>query len=330
MVLFNATDKAQTFTADALKGLNLVLHPALAQSNDSVVKGATFTAATGAFTIPARTTAVFVEPTTQEATITIALTAEPQSRRNFKFEGTLGKFKLDHPQTDDGDRYHNSMSFTVTPGSYKVKEEVPGSWSLASITCSTAAGVVDLAKASVTISVAAGSQITCTFANQERSALRVRVYHDKDGDGHRDGGEKRLKGWTISLYNAAGAKVARDKSDGDGSVRFSSLRPGAYTVCEQLREGWFNSQPGTLLPAFDNQPCYQLTIAPAQTWTAWFGNHQEAALAQGANADATIVADGLTMLTVVDDTDDEGYETDVTAIDEELLNLRLYLPLATN
>lgn len=330
VVLFNATDTAQTFTEATLKGLNLVLHPALVQSSDSVVKGATFAIATGAFTIPARTTAVFVEQTTNEATITIALTAQPQSRRNFQFDGTLGKFKLDDPQTDDRDRYHSSTTFTVAPGSYTIKEAVPGSWSLASITCSTAAGVVDLTKASVTISVVAGSQITCTFANQERSALRVRVYHDKDGDGRRDGGEKRLKDWGITLYDGASATIASDKSDGDGSVRFFRLRPGAYTVCEQLRTGWFNSQPGTLLPAFGNQPCYQLTIAPAQTWTAWFGNHQEATLAQAANADATVVADGLSVTTIVDDTDDEGYETDVTAVDEELLNLRFYLPLAVN
>jgi pullulanase/glycogen debranching enzyme len=60
VVLFNATDEAQTFGADAFKGVNMSLHPELAGSSDPVVRTSSYNAATGTFDIPPRTTAVFV------------------------------------------------------------------------------------------------------------------------------------------------------------------------------------------------------------------------------------------------------------------------------
>ncbi|HEU5099103.1 MAG TPA: pullulanase-type alpha-1,6-glucosidase, partial [Roseiflexaceae bacterium] len=61
-VLFNANDQAQTFTAAPLQGLDMVLHPIQALSSDSLVRTASFDGATGTFSVPARTTAVFVRP----------------------------------------------------------------------------------------------------------------------------------------------------------------------------------------------------------------------------------------------------------------------------
>ncbi len=60
VVLFNANDEAQTITVGELAGLQLRLHPRLQSSFDRVVRGATFDRANGTFTVPARTTAVFV------------------------------------------------------------------------------------------------------------------------------------------------------------------------------------------------------------------------------------------------------------------------------
>jgi pullulanase-type alpha-1,6-glucosidase len=61
VVLFNAGDEAVTFTAAELAGLKLKLHPVQQASADAALAGATFTSATGAFTVPARTTAVFAD-----------------------------------------------------------------------------------------------------------------------------------------------------------------------------------------------------------------------------------------------------------------------------
>jgi pullulanase-type alpha-1,6-glucosidase len=62
VVLVNANPTAQTFSNAAFKAQKLRLHPVLAASHDPVVRTSKYTAATGTFTIPARTTAVFVAP----------------------------------------------------------------------------------------------------------------------------------------------------------------------------------------------------------------------------------------------------------------------------
>jgi hypothetical protein len=59
-VLFNAAPWPQTFTAPALAGARLGLHPVQQSSADPVVRTARFERGTGTFTVPARTTAVFV------------------------------------------------------------------------------------------------------------------------------------------------------------------------------------------------------------------------------------------------------------------------------
>ena len=60
VVVFNANDEAQTFSADALKGLDLRLHPVQVNGSDPVVKTSAYNSTAGSFTVPARTTAVFV------------------------------------------------------------------------------------------------------------------------------------------------------------------------------------------------------------------------------------------------------------------------------
>jgi pullulanase-type alpha-1,6-glucosidase len=60
IVLFNASADAMTFSDESLQGLNLELHPVLANSSDPVVQTSAFDAETGTFTMPERTAAVFV------------------------------------------------------------------------------------------------------------------------------------------------------------------------------------------------------------------------------------------------------------------------------
>ncbi|MEZ0064689.1 pullulanase-type alpha-1,6-glucosidase [Streptacidiphilus sp. MAP12-20] len=60
-VVFNAAPTAQTQTLTGLIGTSQRLHPVQADGTDAVVKAASFDPATGAFTIPARTVAVYVQ-----------------------------------------------------------------------------------------------------------------------------------------------------------------------------------------------------------------------------------------------------------------------------
>ncbi|MEZ0029048.1 pullulanase-type alpha-1,6-glucosidase [Kitasatospora sp. MAP12-15] len=60
-VVFNATPSQQTQTLTALRGSSQALHPAQAGGGDPVVKRSAFDPASGTFTVPARTVAVFVQ-----------------------------------------------------------------------------------------------------------------------------------------------------------------------------------------------------------------------------------------------------------------------------
>jgi pullulanase/glycogen debranching enzyme len=60
VVIFNANRDAQTFADDSLVGQDFQLHPVLTDSTDAVVRGSSFDADTGTFTVPGLTTAVFV------------------------------------------------------------------------------------------------------------------------------------------------------------------------------------------------------------------------------------------------------------------------------
>ncbi|MEV4555797.1 pullulanase-type alpha-1,6-glucosidase [Kitasatospora sp. NPDC049285] len=60
-VVFNATPDAQTQTVAGLRGTAQALHRVQAQGGDATVKRASFDPATGAFTVPGRTVAVFVQ-----------------------------------------------------------------------------------------------------------------------------------------------------------------------------------------------------------------------------------------------------------------------------
>jgi pullulanase len=76
VVLFNAQPEAVTFTEAALTDLPLELHPVLANSVDPIVQTATFNPSTGEFSVPARTTAVFV--LSEEAAEALRETAVPE------------------------------------------------------------------------------------------------------------------------------------------------------------------------------------------------------------------------------------------------------------
>jgi pullulanase/glycogen debranching enzyme len=60
VVLFNATPATQTIADASFADANFTLHPVQANGSDEIVKQAMFDTNAGAFTVPARTAAVFV------------------------------------------------------------------------------------------------------------------------------------------------------------------------------------------------------------------------------------------------------------------------------
>jgi pullulanase/glycogen debranching enzyme len=62
VVVFNASDEPTSQTVASLARRRYALHPAQVRGSDPVVRAATYQPATGRFTVPARTVAVFVTP----------------------------------------------------------------------------------------------------------------------------------------------------------------------------------------------------------------------------------------------------------------------------
>jgi hypothetical protein len=60
LVVFNANTSTQTLTINELAGANFALHPVQQNSVDTALISAAVDNTTGAFTVPARSTAVFV------------------------------------------------------------------------------------------------------------------------------------------------------------------------------------------------------------------------------------------------------------------------------
>ncbi|PZG11713.1 DUF3372 domain-containing protein [Micromonospora craterilacus] len=60
-VVFNGTPQASTQRVSGLRGADVTLHPVLRSSADQVLRTASFDRATGTFTVPARSVAVFVQ-----------------------------------------------------------------------------------------------------------------------------------------------------------------------------------------------------------------------------------------------------------------------------
>ena len=80
VVLFNANKDALTFADSGFNGKEYSLHPIQQNSTDPVVRTAAFDSATGSFSVPGRTTAVFVlnDPVQTTLQPTAEMTATPQ------------------------------------------------------------------------------------------------------------------------------------------------------------------------------------------------------------------------------------------------------------
>jgi hypothetical protein len=94
-------------------------------------------------------------------TITIEKDARPESSQAFDFTGSLGDF----PLVDDGANQTASRTFpNLPPGTYTVRELVPDNWELTGITC-TPASAATIIGPLVTITLASGGSVTCTYAD---------------------------------------------------------------------------------------------------------------------------------------------------------------------
>lgn len=139
----------------------------------STLRRIAVTAAVASALVPA--SALVAHAQTEEppatATVTIVKDARPNSPRNFTFttdlrrnnEHNLDNFTLDDDA--DPDRSNTEIFEGVVPGTYYVSEHEVDGWELGDIVCTGGDTTVDVADRRVTMTLAAGDEVTCTFLN---------------------------------------------------------------------------------------------------------------------------------------------------------------------
>ncbi len=171
VVVFNATDDPVTYQLPSLKGADIALHTVQAESADPIVRSAAFDTGTGTFTVPARTTAVFVEakggmpPVVSAKLVPIQVGAKQGKFRvdiecsDDVTENCLVVADINGVPVADGD----VVMLVVNPGPQKV-ERSPGT------------GVITIKAPSFTMTVTctdeAGYSTTVTVAPQFRAPGR--------------------------------------------------------------------------------------------------------------------------------------------------------------
>lgn len=130
---------------------------------------------------------------------------------------------------------NGSYSFTldatkleISAGTFQVEEVLKGDW-LASQTPGS-------------FNVGFGSEGETfsdkDFGNYRPAEIAGHKFDDSNVDGEWDGEEVGLAKWTIPLSNGE-----EEATDSEGGYAFS-VRPGTYTVSEELQEGWRQTDPG--------------------------------------------------------------------------------------
>jgi hypothetical protein len=107
------------------------------------------------------------------------------------------------------------------------------------------------------------------FGNYRPATITGAKYEDMEADGDRDADDPGLADWTINLGGGPSAPRSAQTAAG-GAYTIAGLRPGTYTVAEQLKAGWRYSAP--------SDGSHTITIRSGETKTADFGNYRPATI----------------------------------------------------
>ena len=136
--------------------------------------------------------------------------------------------------------------FTVTAGTYTVREVQQAGWSQ---------DAPNNAQGEYTVTVAAGQDShNNDFGNFQLGSISGHKYLDADGSLVTTGDRTPVQGWTITLYNdanhnniaEAAEQVAQTTTDANGVYQFTGLLPGDYLVKEQDQAGWTHLSPAQI------------------------------------------------------------------------------------
>jgi hypothetical protein len=166
----------------------------------------------------------------EPGTITIIKAADPEDDTPFSFTGDLGAFTLMDPSD-------NTKTFSdLDAGSYTITEAETAGWDLDEITCTfdpaNGVGSVDLANRQVTVDLAEGQTIECTFTNSKEPPQPGSLQVTKTVDWGSFPPDTS-QGFEICIQGPSYPEPNCMTADYDGAtLTWNNLTPGDYTVTE--------------------------------------------------------------------------------------------------
>jgi hypothetical protein len=123
-----------------------------------------------------------------------------------------------------------------------------------------------------------GEEIRFVFTNQDCSdvlgtgALIIEKWLDIDGDGERGAGEDAIEGWEMTVTGPEFPVGMAFETDADGIVVLDGIATGAYTVSEEMLDGYVNS--GLIIDSVVETPATvaNITVADDADTVVEFGN----------------------------------------------------------
>jgi uncharacterized repeat protein (TIGR01451 family) len=241
--------------------------------------------------------------TVNTGSLTIIKDATPNDTQDFSFTTsnlTPSSFILDDDNGVVGaDNTHsNTQTFNnLVPGSYSVTESATTGWDFSSIDCGNATGVT-ITGAQVSVNLAAGQNVTCTYSNTKKGHLIVQKTTLPSGDS------------TTFDITASGSGTITGGGTGtvsDSTDKNYEVTPGTYSVAETAKSGW--SKTG--------DTCQNVDVAAGQTVYCLLTNTKLAKLkiVKDAVPDSsqdfsfTTTGSGLSSFTLDDDNDNTHSNT---------------------
>jgi hypothetical protein len=119
-----------------------------------------------------------------------------------------------------------TRSFTdLVPGSYTITEGAVAGWSLASLTCTGGTTSINLAGRAVTLTLAAGGAISCTFAGSLQTGSITLVARTTGGDG------------TVAFTSNEPELTTSLVTSGGVAQKIANKVPGTYTITQSSITG---------------------------------------------------------------------------------------------
>ncbi|MBI5127730.1 hypothetical protein HZA76_04725 [Candidatus Roizmanbacteria bacterium] len=243
-----------------------------------------------AISLQAGETVVCTFTNTQRGHIIVDKVTNPAGAvQSFNFDAT-GSSYVDFNLTD----LATPNDQELTPGTYSVSETVPAGWDLTSATCTSSLRDTETP---ANLELDAGETINCTFTNTELGNVIVIKYNDHNGNGIKDEGDEvlgdtgtgaeveatrweiHLVGTDVNSYQWTGAQVA-------GQVTFSDLLPNSFTLSEQIKSGWDQTNIACEgEEAIDDDNNHPVNLAAGQDITCYIGNQGRGSITVNKNLD---------------------------------------------